>query len=339
MNAKENWLAIVKGEKAERIPYSWEPFSGPVFTIFPMDPQLERDLCAPDGKDFVDSWGTVWQWQPGAPGPHPHITDENIVLKDVNDWKNIVKVPDPRELDWSGMKQWADSVNRDEQLVMPISMGGIFERSHYLMGFEQALMAYMMYPDAMEGLCAAIADFKIALIDEMDKAMNLDVIHFHDDWGTKQNVFLPPKVWRAIIKPHEKRIIDFCHERNIIFMHHADCICKPYIEDMIEIGIDIWQGVIPQNDIVDLQNITKGRICLMGGIDGPTIDKVDAKEEDIRAEVRRAIDTYGPAGHFLPCQPNLIPFTERALNILKDEMISYGKEFMEKQNQKESAVK
>ena len=65
---------------------------------------------------------------------------------------------------------------------------------------------------------------------------------------------------------------------------------------MVEIGIDIWQGVIAQNDIVEIQRITEGKLAMVGGIDGPKIDVENITEEQIRAEVRRAVDTYRPDG-------------------------------------------
>lgn len=328
MNKKENWLAVYKGEEAERIPYSWEPFTGEIFTIFYVDPQAEMDLgVQPDGKECPDSWGTVWCFKPGAPGPHPHVTPENAVIKDITQWREQIKMPDVRSLDWSRVAAKVSEVDRSEHMVMAGCFGGLFERTHYLMGMENALASYMTEPDEMKELVAAIADFKIAHIDEIYKAMKPDVLHYHDDWGTKVNVFLPPDIWRDIIKPQHKRIVDAAHERGMIFMHHADCICRQYVEDMIEMGIDIWQGVIPQNDIVELQKVINGRMCLMGGIDGPTVDNPEASEEEIRNEVRRVIDTYCPQGRFLPCIPNLIPFNPHTLDILKDEMIKYGAEF------------
>ena len=91
-------------------------------------------------------------------------------------------------------------------------------------------------------------------------------------------------------------------------MHHADCICQPIVTDMVEIGVDIWQGVIPQNDIVEIQRITEGKLAMAGGIDGPKIDIENITEEQIRQEVRRAIDTYYPAGRFYPSIPNGVCF-------------------------------
>ena len=113
-------------------------------------------------------------------------------------------------------------------------------------------------------------------------------------------------------------------------MHHADCICQPIVEDMVEIGVDIWQGVIAQNDIVEIQRITQGKLAMVGGIDGPKIDIANITEDEIRAEVRRAFDTYCEAGRFFPGIPNGRCFREWNNSILMDEMEKYGREFARK---------
>lgn len=195
------------------------------------------------------------------------------------------------------------------------------------MGMENALCSYLEYPEEMAELLRVIADYKIDYIHEMGKQIHPDIIFYHDDWGSKQNVFLPPRVWREIIKPLQKEIADAIHEEGMIYMHHADCICQPLVTDMVEIGIDIWQGVIAQNDIVEIQRITEGKLAMVGGIDGPKIDVENITEEQIRAEVRRAVDTYCPAGRFYPAIPNGWCFLEWNDKIEKDELKKYGREW------------
>lgn len=117
------------------------------------------------------------------------------------------------------------------------------------------------------------------------------------------------------------------HECGMIYMHHADCICQPIVTDMVEIGVDIWQGVIAQNDIVEIQRVTEGKLAMVGGIDGPKVDIENITEEQIRAEVRRAIDTYCPGGRFFPSIPNGICFREWNNSIVMDELEKYGKQF------------
>ena len=216
------------------------------------DPVLMAGMFPQDGKEYKDPWGTAYIYKPGAPGPHPHVTAENAVIKDIEHWKDSVVVPPTRGLDWSAAKKVADETDRKEKFVGVLFGGGLFERSHHLMGMENALCSYLEYPEEMAELLRVIADYKIDYIHEMGKQIHPDIIFYHDDWGSKQNVFLPPRVWREIIKPLQKEIADAIHEEGMIYMHHADCICQPLVTDMVEIGIDIWQGVIAQNDIVEI---------------------------------------------------------------------------------------
>ena len=114
----------------------------------------------------------------------------------------------------------------------------------------------------------------------------------------------------------------------MIIMHHSDSFCEPIIEDMVDLGIDIWQGALPQNDIVKLQKQLDGRMVLMGGIDAAIVDRADSTEEEIRAEVRRACETYAPGGHYIPCitygGPGcLFPHVDPIIN---DEIEKYNKE-------------
>ena len=294
------------------------------------DPVLMLNSCPQDGLEHKDTWGTTYIFKPGAPGAHPHVTPENAVIKDIEKWQEQLVVPSVEGLDWSMAKKAADATDRHEKFVGIMFGGGLFERTHHLMGMEEALCSYLEYPDEMAGLLRAIADYKIAYIREMAKQVQPDIIFYHDDWGSKQNLFLPPAVWRELIKPLQQEISDAIHECGMIYMHHADCICQPIVTDMVEIGIDIWQGVIAQNDIPEIQRITDGKLAMVGGIDGPKVDIADITEEEIRAEVRRAIDTYCPAGSFYPSIPNGVCYREWNNTIVKDELKKYGREFAQK---------
>jgi hypothetical protein len=93
----------------------------------------------------------------------------------------------------------------------------------------------------------------------------------------------------------------------------------------------MWQGVLPSNDIVQVQKNTQGKMLLMGGIEQGVIDRADATEDEIRGEVRRAIDAYAPGGAFLPCIGSLECINEFVTPIVIDECNSYGAEWLKKQ--------
>lgn len=287
--------AIFDGEQPEY----YGDFRDAMTTI--SDPIWGADKVPPDGKEYKDSWGTVCVWPVGAPGKHPHVTSENAVVTDVTKWKEQLVIPEYKNLDWSKAVEQAEAVDRNERFIGYFSAQGLFERSHFLMGMEDAFCAYLEEPEAMYEMLSAIAKFKKGAIKEAAYHLHPDVVFFQDDWGSKQSVFLPPEIWRKMIKPLQKEIADTIHECGALYMHHADCICEPLVDDMVEIGIDFWQGVIPQNDIVRIQQQTGGKLAMVGGVDVPTIDAEDTLEEAIALEAKRAIDTYCPGGRFYPC--------------------------------------
>ena len=230
------------------------------------DPALMYNFREPDGKEYPDQWGTIWIHLPGAPGAHPHVTDENAVIKDISHWEDQLIMPPVEGQDWTAAKQAADALDRKEMFVGLMMAGGLFERTHHLMGMENALCAYMEDEESMAGLLRVIADYKIAYIREAVKQIHPDVIFYHDDWGSKTNVFLPPPLWRRLIKPLQKEIADVIHSYGMLYVHHADCYCQPIVQDMLDIGVDLWQGTIPQNDIVEIQRITDGKLPMIGGM-------------------------------------------------------------------------
>lgn len=294
---------------------------------FVSDPVFLRDRIPQDGQIHQDGWGTCFCFKPGAPGAHPVVNAENAVIKDIEHWKEQLQVPTLKDLDWESAAAKAKEVDRHQYFCAVFSSGGLFERTHHLMGMQEALINYMEYPEEMAGLLRVIADYKIEYLKLAAKYIQPDIVFFHDDWGTKQNVFLPPRVWRELIKPLHTEIVKTAHDCGILFMHHADCVCQPLVLDMVEMGIDVWQGTIPQNDIVEIQRITEGKLPMVGGIDGPKIDVENITEEEIRAEVRRAFDTYCPGGRFYPSIANGRCFRPWNNEIYLDELASYGRRY------------
>jgi hypothetical protein len=73
---------------------------------------------------------------------------------------------------------------------------------------------------------------------------------------------------------------------------------------------------------------TQGSLLLLGCIDHTDIDRADATEHAIRAEVRRAIDTYAPGGAFLPCIASVLCINPGVNEIVIDECNKYGAEWL-----------
>ncbi len=256
------------------------------------------------GATITDLWGTVIDWPADAPGSMPIVTQENKVIRDITRWREYVHAPDivsncSDEAVWAEFRSKMRELAGNERLVAGFMGTGIFEQCHFLMPFEEVLTNLYDHPDEMHELIEYITEYRIGYVKHLIDNLRPDVIFSHDDWGTKDALFMRPEMWREFFKEPYRRFYGYIRSRGVIAIHHADSYLVPVIEDMPEIGIQVWQGVLPENDIPALQQRLQGRMVLMGGI-GASIDRADAAEDEIRAYVHDALRAYCPGGHYIP---------------------------------------
>ena len=254
------------------------------------------------GCTSQDRWGTTIMWPADAPGPMPHITEENKVCPDITRWRDYVHAPDLEancSQGWEECRALAREKAGEERLIAGFMGTGIFEQCHFLMGFEDTLTNLYEHPQEMHELIDYITDYRIRYVKMLIDNLHPDLIFSHDDWGTKDALFMKPEMWREFFKEPYRRFYGYIRSRGVIALHHADSYLVPIVEDMVELGIQVWQGVLPENDIPALQRQLQGRMVLMGGI-GAAIDRPDATESEVRSYVSQALAAYCPGGHYIP---------------------------------------
>ncbi len=314
LTPRENVMAMLNGEKPDYISDLMSTL------VFQPDPEIVRTMIPRDGQIHPDSWGVAKCWPPDAPGAHPVINDETKVLKDIDEWRKCVHAPEFSDDEWAPCVESSKQVDRNEMFCAYFMPAGLFERSHFLMGMEDAFCCYLEEPEEMAELLRYICDWKLKQIDIAYDKFKPDAVFYHDDWGTSKSLFLPPEVWREMIKPLQIEISKAFHERDILYIHHSDSYCVPLTPDMVDIGVDVWQGVIPSNDVQHVKEITDHKLAMAGGINVPKIDIEGLGEEKIRAEVRRAYEQYCPGGKFFVGMPSGECYIKRNDEIANDEM-------------------
>jgi len=247
MDAKENLLKVIRHDHPEWVPNGMESM------VMLGAPVVERP-----GAAGLDSWGVRWNFEADAQGG-TYPAEGGHTVTDLGDWKRQTHVPDVDAMDWAGIAAQARAIDRKEHLVCAFVEFGLFERSYLLLGMEAALMAYLTEPDAMSELVAAIADYKIRLIERFDDTADLDMVWYGDDWGTQQNLFLPPDTWRSVIGTHTRRLYDCMKKRGILINQHSCGWIESVFGDMVEMGADMWNPCQPCNDLATLKRKFHGR--------------------------------------------------------------------------------
>ena len=319
---REALLALLRGEKADFMP---EVYSTMKDVVFPGDRFIELGPNFDPYGTGPDAWGVLWTNQ----GPNP-IVDGNTVAKgykmfdDMDEWKDHVKFPPldfmPLDQIFGGMMAGMH-VNHETDVVSCLMLSGQFERMNQLIGMENALCAFYEYPDEVHEFFDAMCEYKLKCIDLAFQYVKPDVIHMHDDWGTNSNMFFSPEIWREFIKPCEEKYAKRIHEHGGIYIHHSCGYIKQILPDLIEIGVDAIEPMMPMNDVAECLELYGDKITIMGGINNQMLDDENSTEEDVRAEVRRAYDTYVGKGRYIPYY---IPIKEKNWIIYMDEANKYG---------------
>lgn len=261
--------------------------------------------------NVVNAWGVTRSYPIGTPGAFPVHTPDKIVIKDIEEWQKYLKVPNViyNAEEWEPFIAEAEAVDRNEQYVAPFIAPGVFEQCHYLMEIQNCLMNFYEYPDEMHEVIDCITEWELAYAAELCKYLKPDALFHHDDWGSQQSTFLSPEMFREFIKPAYMKIYGYYKSHGVeLIVHHSDSYAATLVPDMIDMGIDIWQGVMKSNNIPALIEQYKGKITFMGGIDSASVDFEGWTPEVVAKEVDWACKTLGKHS-FIPNASQGLPMS------------------------------
>ena len=291
LTIRQNLLETIHGGHPDRFVNQYE------YMALLADPILLGGLGnCPKGGSAVNGWGVTIKFPDYVPGPFPDTSEELRVIKDITHWKDAVKAPElhyPEEA-WAPFVEAAQAVDRKEVFVAPMVAPGMFEKVHYLMGMEEAMMALYEEPEAMHELIDFLTEYEIAAAREVIAHLHPDALFHHDDWGSQRSSFLAPDMFDEFFTPAYKKIYGFWKANGVeLIVHHSDSYAANLVPSMIECGIDIWQGVMSPNNIPDLIHKYGGKISFHGGIDNGKVDRADWTKEKVEEETRKAYESCG----------------------------------------------
>ena len=310
LTALENLRETMKMDgHPDRFVNQWEF----VNVVFPTNYYMGDYPLQPTDKDCYDQYGVLWRFPVGQMGAFPVNDPEHRVIKDIENWKSVlthkpVAPEDPGY--WGMLNGWAAKTDPENQLACALHPQGIFERLHAMMGMEDCMLAMYEFPDEMHELISFITEIEIEYAETiMSRVQGIKALLHHDDWGSAINSFLAPDMFDEFMTPYYKKIYSRWKELGVeLIIHHNDSYSANLVPSMIEMGIDIWQGCFPDNNIPELVQKYGDKITFMGEIESRRIDLPDVSDELIREEVERACrKCKGPA--FIPCLTAGVPLS------------------------------
>lgn len=201
-----------------------------------------------------------------------------------------------------------------------------FERLWSIRGMTNALMDFYLDPDSIHSLFRRLTDFYLRAMERSVQEAGINGIFCSDDIGMQTAPFFSTDIFRTFLKPYYRELITGAHNLGIHFWLHSCGNIEAFLEDFIEIGLDVIHPI--QKYTMDESRIAESygsRICIWGGFDVQKTIPFGTPEE-VREEVRNLIDTFTrPEGRFMiTCSNGLTEDTPlKSLEALLDESCSY----------------
>lgn len=203
-----------------------------------------------------------------------------------------------------------------------------FDITHsWMVGTERLLMALLTDPEWCVDMFETQLSVNLAQLDMIwDAGYHFDAITWPDDLGYKGTQFFSVDMYRALLKPLQKRAADWAHARGVRVHLHSCGNVNPFIPELLEIGIDALNPleVKAGMDPVALKQRYGDQLVLHGGINAVLWNDLEAIEAEMRAVVPKVKENGGyifSSDHSVPDSVSLENF--RYITTLAKELGSY----------------
>jgi uroporphyrinogen-III decarboxylase len=283
LTARENYLIAARGGKPRRLPIFPDDVNFFAPNIWDADPETGRDWM-----------GVLWIDEPSGKMPdviHPALTS-------ITKWREYLHFPDLSKVDWdSQLAVFREQYDSEKATIALLHTCGPFLLPINMLGWEEGLAAIYEEPEETEMLITALTDFIIELLGYVYRLVQPDIIFSGDDLSAANGPFVSKTVWESVYKPQFGRIVKAIHGLGALVEFH-NCGNNGYlIEEFLDLGVDICQLPMPNDELLADKKHFGSRLVITGGWDrfGEGA-KVGASEETVRASARKAIDDYGRDG-------------------------------------------
>lgn len=258
-----------------------------------------------DEHTYLDEWGTTWkQAEDGhflfADGPFFNIKKPGLADLDRCNW------PDPDNPGYyKGLAERAAALRQNSDCAIVLNMpNGLVHQGQFLRGFGDWLKDLYKSREFVCAMMDRIADIWIGIAQNALDTVgeNVDIVFFGDDLATQQAPLLNPEIYRELIKPRHKRMIDAVKARaDVKVLYHSCGAVAPFVGDLADVGVDALNPVqvtAANMDPAELKAQHGKRISFWGGISTQQVLPFGTPDE-VRAEVRRMIDCLGRDGGYV----------------------------------------
>ena len=331
MTSRERFLRMYSHKEADRIPIIDSPWSGTIRRW------IKEGL--PEDKDWVDHFGLDRVFGIGcdfSPRYTCNVLEETdryiisttpwgVTLKNFKEedstpefldykinteeaWEEAKKrmTPSPDRIPWHYLEEYYPIAQKRGDFIQGSFWFGFDVTHSWMAGTETVLIAMYENPEWVKDMFNTYLDLCIAEFEMiLDKGYKIDEIFWPDDMGYKGRTFFSKEMYRDILKPVQKRAVDWAHNRGILTHLHSCGDIMDFVPDLVEIGIDALNPleVKAGMDPLALKQQFGDVLTLHGGINAVLWDDRDA----IVSEIEKLVPVLKENGGYIFSSDHSIP--------------------------------
>lgn len=253
---------------------------------------------------FIDEWGVTWS-KPhsghyiNTAGPFYGLDEPSPADVDRHDW------PEPDDPGrYRGLRERARALHEETDYAVVLGLGvGPVHQCQFLRGYGEWLEDLIAHPAFAEALLDRVVDIWVAIARRAleETAQFVDIVMFGDDVGTQKGPLMRPELYRSVIQPRHRRMIETVKAFGKPVLFHTCGSVYALIPALIDAGVDILNPIQVSAAHMDTARLKAefGRdLAFWGAVDNQGV-LPKGTPEDVRREVRRRIADLGRGGGYV----------------------------------------
>jgi hypothetical protein len=142
-----------------------------------------------------------------------------------------------------------------------------------------------------------------------DYPMKIDAFFFGNDFGSQLDLLISPEHFDRFVMPYFRELTDQAHSHGYNVVLHSCGSIDRVIPRLIDAGVEVLhpiQAMAKNMDAASLAKKYNGKIVFLGGVDTQRLLPFGTPQE-VRDEVRRLKDLFGPNFLVSPSHESLLP--------------------------------
>ncbi len=252
-----------------------------------------------------DAWGTTsMNWKHAS--STPHWIDRTIVDRATWEAAKARMVMSPERVNWDRLREHYPEWRRKGYWIQGAPWFGFDVTHSKIIGTETFLLWMADDPELVIDLFETELTCSLQLLDMIwERGYTFDAIRWPDDMGYRNGPFFSVDMYRELLKPVQKRAIEWAHAKGIKAHLHSCGNINPLLPELLDIGLDALNPleVKAGMDPLHLKKTIGDHLVLHGGLNAMLWDDIDRTE----AEIRRLLPVLMENGGYIFQEDHSIP--------------------------------